>query len=96
MWQRQVGLFDEIGEAHLQYLKGLKGPYCVASSEHDNNVRENYTGDSISEEEYHESIERIASQCKCGGHYRFNAPARCPKCKSDDLEETDGMFICYD
>ena len=25
--------FDEIGEPHLQYFKGLPGPYCVVSSE---------------------------------------------------------------
>lgn len=62
--------FDEIGEAHLKYLKGLKGPYCVASSEHDRKVREAYPGEPISEAEYQEEVETIAGRCKCGGSYR--------------------------
>lgn len=88
--------FDEIGEPHLQYLKGLGGSYCVASSEHDKYVRDNYPGDPISEEEYHKIIEEMLGQCKCGGRYKIKAGPRCPKCGSDDYEDTGGIICMYD
>src|SRR5660397_104797 len=31
--------FDEIGELHLRYIKGLPGPYCVASSSLDQHIK---------------------------------------------------------
>jgi hypothetical protein len=88
--------FKELGEDHLRYLKGLGGPYCMASSESDKRVRENYPGDPISEKEYHGRVEESAGVCECGGRYRLDAPPRCTKCKSDDFEETDGMVTLYD
>jgi len=87
--------FDEIGEAHLKYLKGLEGPYAIATSAHDRYVRENYPGDPISEAEYRKVVEEIAGQCECGGRFRFDAPARCPRCKSDDIEAI-GEVLMYD
>ena len=88
--------FDEIGEPHLQYLKGLGGPYCVASSEHDKYVRDNYPGDPISEEEYYKIIEVMLGQCKCGGSYKIKAGPRCPKCGSDDYDDAGGIVCRYD
>lgn len=88
--------FEELGELHLRYLKGLTGPYCIASSAHDKAVREHYPGEPISEEEYHGKIQEILGQCECGGHFRFNAPARCPQCRSDDIEDTGEMMVLYD
>jgi hypothetical protein len=89
--------FDELGDVHLGYLKGLSGPYCVATSEHDKYVRENYPGESLTEEEYHQEVENIAGKCKCGGRYKFNAPPRCPKCKSTNIvHDPDGELIWYD
>ena len=63
--------FDEIGEAHVRYLKGLPGPYCVASSEFDNYMRDNYLGEPLSEEEYHVIVEQIAGACSCGGSFNI-------------------------
>ena len=88
--------FDEIGEPHLQYLKGLNGSYCVASREDDKLVRENYQGDSISEKEYFKVIEKILGKCGCGGNFKMNAPVRCPKCRSEDIEDSGEAYICYD
>jgi hypothetical protein len=39
-------------------------------------------------------IEGAASACECGGHFRLNAPPRCPVCRSTDL--TNFATICYD
>ncbi len=87
--------FDELGILHLQFLKGLQGPYCVASAEHDKDVRENAPVEPISREEYYSSVETIAGKCNCGGKFTFDAPPRCPKCHSTKIEE--GKFgLCYD
>lgn len=89
--------FSEIGETHLRYLKGLGGPYCVATSEQDRYIQENYPGEPITEEEYYKAVEEILGQCECGGYYRFKTKARCPKCGSDDFEDIDeGGTIHYD
>lgn len=35
--------------------------------------------------------------CACGGRFSSEAPALCPKCRSDDLErDPDGMEVIYD
>lgn len=87
--------FDELGELHLRYLKGLPGPYCVASSEHDKYIREHTSLSSISEDEYNKGIDALAGKCRCGGKYKLDAPPRCPKCHSTNLEEGE-VSICYD
>jgi hypothetical protein len=35
-------LLEEIGEAHLRYLKGLGVPYSMATADHDRRMREPY------------------------------------------------------
>ena len=87
--------FEELGELHLRYLKGLSGPYCMASADHDQAVRENFEGEPISEEDYHAAIEKKFPGCDCGGKYRFDAPPRCPACRSTDIAE-GAVTICYD
>jgi hypothetical protein len=88
--------FDEIGEPHLRYIKGLPGPYCAASSGLDKQIKDNYPGEPMSEEEYHAAVEQIAGGCGCGGSYKFDAPPRCPKCKSIELEYDAEPSIMYD
>ena len=89
--------FDEIGEPHLRYLKGLAGPYSMATAEHDRDVKENYPGEPLAEDEYHRIVEEMAGTCTCGGRFRFDAPPRCPNCHSDDLEyDEDRPSVMYD
>jgi hypothetical protein len=88
--------FEEIGEAHSRYVKGLPGPYCVVSSNIDRHIQENYPGESMSEEEYHTAVEQIAGGCGCGGSYKFDAPPRCPKCRSAELEYDPQPSTFYD
>ncbi|MGZ7162385.1 MAG: hypothetical protein ACXVI8_07020 [Halobacteriota archaeon] len=78
--------FDELGEAHLRYSKGLPGSYCAASSCFDREIPERYPGTPLSEEEYHKIVEQIAGGCSCGGSFTFDAPPRCPRCRSKELE----------
>jgi len=58
----------------LLYIKGLPGPYCVASSGVDKYVQENYPAEPMSEEEYHAAEEQIVGSCSCGGSYKFDVP----------------------
>jgi hypothetical protein len=89
--------FEEIGEPHLRYIKGLPGPYCVASSGQDQYIKDNYPGEPMSEGEYHAAVEQIAGACECGGSYKFDAPPRCPKCRSTELEYDPARpHIMYD
>ncbi len=87
--------FDKLGDLHLRYLKGLSGPYCVASADHDRAVRENFESEPIGREQYHAAVEKKFRRCKCGGRYRFDAPPRCPDCRSTDIVEGD-VTMCYD
>ena len=87
--------FDELGELHLRYLKGLPGPYSVATAEHDETIRKHASVEPISEEEYHRGVERVAGKCKCRGKYTLDAPPRCPKCRSTRIEEGE-TTVMYD
>ena len=91
---KSVG-FEQLGEIHLRYLKGLPGPYAVVSTEADKHVRENYKGEPLSEDEYHRAVESSLRKCRCGGRFSFDAPPRCPKCKSVEFTNT-GEGVCYD
>jgi hypothetical protein len=92
---RTVG-FAELGELHLRFLKGLSVPYAVATSKHDRYVQEHFPGEPISEEEYRLGVEEFVGACSCGGHFRFDAPTRCPKCSSTDLEYDASQGVTYD
>ena len=88
--------FDELGELHLRFLKGLRGPYCFASENPDKDIRENANVEPISEEEYNNGVEAFAGKCRCGGKFTFDAPPRCPKCRSTEFDEDDSQILCYD
>ena len=87
--------FDQLGKLHLCYLKGLQGPYRIATSEHDEYVQKHAPIKPISEQEYYEGIEAFAGECECSGKYCLDAPTRCPKCCSVRIEEGD-ITIMYD
>jgi predicted Zn-ribbon and HTH transcriptional regulator len=89
--------FDSLGEIHKRYVKGLSVPYSTATSEEDDYIQKNYRGTPITEQEYHQEIEKTAGNCKCGGQFKFNAPTRCPNCKSANIaHDPDGRMIFYD
>ncbi len=87
--------FAALGELHLRYLKGLPGPYCLATAEHDERVRTASDVRPISTEEYHRQIEELLGKCRCGGKYAFAAPPRCPRCRSARIQEGE-VVVCYD
>ncbi|MBN2355274.1 hypothetical protein JXO59_04135 [candidate division KSB1 bacterium] len=85
--------FKKLGELYLRFLKGLKRPYAMATSEHDEYVQKRVTVEPISEDEYYNKIEEIAGHCRCRGKYTFDAPPRCPHCRSTNLE--DGRTVAF-
>ena len=87
--------FEELGEIHLRYLKGLSGPYCIASATHDKNIQDNAQIEPLSKSEYDKQITILAGTCKCGGRFTFDEPPRCPKCRSTRISEGD-TTIFYD
>jgi hypothetical protein len=59
----------------------------MATSEHDRRLRETYPGEPLSEEAYHREVERLLGPCGCGGEFSFDAPVRCPRCRSTAIKE---------
>jgi hypothetical protein len=78
-------LFEELGELHGRWLKGLPGVYSVATAQLEEAWRQATPGDPIGDDEYRAGVEDHAGGCGCGGHFRFDAPARCPQCRSTAL-----------
>ncbi len=87
--------FHTLGALHSAYLKGLPGPYSVVSARHDRAVKEGFEGPAVSEAEYHAAIEASLPKHDCGGRFRFEAPTRCPKCRSTDVEPGPNLVL-YD
>ncbi len=87
--------FRDLGEIHLKYIKGLDIPYCVATGASDKYIQDNYPGEPISEDEYHRLVEKFAGKCECGGNFTFEAPPRCPNCKSKEIESSV-LIMLYD
>ena len=94
--EREV-LFSELGELHVKYLKGLNGPYCIATARTDERLKQQYEGEPINKGDYFAAIEKLLDECPCSGNYQFDAPVRCPECGSTDFtEDPEGSLICYD
>jgi hypothetical protein len=87
--------FDDLGELHTRYMKGLSGPFSIATAKHDEDIQKHAPVEPISEAEYLQGIEAIAGKCRCRGKYTLNAPPRCPKCHSTRIEE-GRIDIMYD
>jgi hypothetical protein len=79
--------FDGLGELHVRYIKGLQGPYCIASAEHDGLIQREAKVEPISEKEYYKGISAIVGKCACGGKFTINARPRCPKCRSTRIDK---------
>jgi DNA-directed RNA polymerase subunit RPC12/RpoP len=89
--QHKMVRFCEVGELHVRFLKGMPpGWFNVTTGESDLHFKQTHPGESIDSEEYKQGVEEHAGACKCGGRFRVNAPARCPKCRSEEHD------ICWE
>ena len=89
---------QDLGEIHLGFVKGLPGPYAVARAATDRRIQAEYPGEPLTRGEYHAAAEATLDACECGGRFTYDAPARCPGCRSTgDQWEADPsgpmMFI---
>ena len=73
---------QELGDIHLRFVKGLTTPYAMARAAMDRDIQANYPGEPISRDEYHALAEATLGPCDCGGRFRYDAPPRCPNCRS--------------
>jgi hypothetical protein len=90
---------QELGDIHLGFVKGLPGPYAVSRSRLDQQIKETYEGEPLTRDEYHAAAEGTLDPCACGGRFRYDAPARCPGCRSTSDqwdEDPHGMRMHYD
>ena len=78
---RNVG-HEDLGDIHLRFVKGLPGPYAVSRMEMDRRIQREYPGEPLTRDEYHAAAEATLGPCSCGGRFRYDAPARCPGCRS--------------
>ena len=93
---RSVG-HDEMGDIHLGYIKGLDRPYSIVRAESDEQIRREYPGEAITENEYRAAVEQLVGSCDCGGLFRYDAPSRCPGCGSTGEQWSDGTeIVIYD
>ncbi len=73
---------QDLGDIHLRFVKGLPGPYAVARAAMDRRIQREYPGTPPSRADYHAAAEATLEPCSCGGRFRYDAPARCPTCRS--------------
>ena len=95
---KEVG-HRELGDVHLGFVKGLPGPYAVARAAMDRRIQREYKGQPLTRDEYHAGAEATLGACACGGRFTYDAPARCPECRStEDQWDVDphGSGIFYD
>jgi predicted Zn-ribbon and HTH transcriptional regulator len=88
-------MFDDLGDLHARYLKGSERPHTVVFEGEHRYVRDHVDVEPLSSEEYYAAVEMAAGKCECGGKLSFDAPARCPKCGSTQIEEGPEI-VCYD
>lgn len=73
---------EELGDIHLGFVKGLPGPYALARSRLDAEIKATYPGEVLTREQYRAAAEATLGRCACGGTFRYDAPPRCPACRS--------------
>ena len=88
---------EDMGDIHLGFVKGLGRPYAMARAAFDRHIQQTYPGEPLSKAEYHAAVEATLDPCRCGGRYRYDAPPRCPSCRSTpdqwDEDASVGMTL---
>jgi len=77
------------------YLAMLKGFGCEGT-EPDGADWRTYPGEPITNDEYRRRVEVKAGVCPCGGQFSYDAPPRCPACRSDAVTDNKLESIRFD
>ena len=86
---------QDLGDIHLRFVKGLKTPYALARAAMDRDIQANYPGEPISRAEYRALAEATLKPCECGGRFRYDAPSRCPGCRSTREAWSGGRVVAH-
>lgn len=83
---------DNIRGMDFAYVKGQDFPM----EELDRSDRRMIPGQPITKEEFRRRVVAAAGVCECGGRFSFDAPLRCPACRSTDVEGDHRHIILFD
>ena len=83
---------EKIWDTYLAMLKGLQ----TMMTEPNGADWRTYPGEPITEDEYRRRVEAKAGACSCGGQFSFDAPLRCPSCRSDSVSDDRTRNIRFD
>jgi hypothetical protein len=89
----------DLGDVHLEFVKGLGRPYAIARMDMDRRIQKEYEGEPIGRDEYHLLAEASLEPCECGGPFRYDANPRCPTCRStsgDWEDDARAGAVLYD
>lgn len=84
--------YEDIWDTYLAMLKGLQ----TGMPELNGADWRTYPGDPITEDEYRRRVEAKAGECSCGGRFKFDAPLRCPVCRSESVTNDGTYTIMFD
>ncbi len=88
---------QDMGDIHLAFIKGLPVPYAMVRARLDARIKATFPGEPLDGEAYHEAVSKLAGPCTCGGTFTYEAPARCPGCRStQESWEPTGGWVHYD
>jgi hypothetical protein len=94
--ERSVG-FEQLGDAHVAWLKGTGTVWTVATAESDRAAADSYTGPVLGDEDYEAAVAATAGTCRCGGSFAWDVPPTCPTCRSRNVDHRPGgPMVCYD
>ena len=81
---KEVG-HGELGIVHARYLLSCQFPGAekmVAYYSKGLSLQQASRLRPLTAQGYHAAVNRQAGRCVCGGAFKLNAPARCPKCRA--------------
>lgn len=81
---------------HLLHCDRCGRERSISLIEADKKIKKENKNLSIQDKKYDELIEEYAGTCKCGGSFKFEAPPRCPRCRSEEYEQIGGTITLYD
>ena len=85
----------DLGDLHLGFVKGLGRPYAIARAENDARIQREFPGPVVSGEAYVAGVEALAPACECGGSFKYDAPPRCPTCRSTSEDWTPTGYMIF-
>ena len=81
---------------HLLHCDKCGRERSISLTDVDASIKKEHNDIPIHDDKYDKLIEEYVGTCKCGGKFSFEAPPRCPRCRSDRYERIGGTITLYD